>query len=209
MIKEEIKNLIEKSVFELQKEGVFPIFRIPDVIIEHPENKIYGDYSANILIALGKILEKNPKDLANLLINKIKSKNKTLFEKIEIAGPGFINFYIKNNYWQNLVSEVLKNKEKFGNLKIGKGIKVNVEFISANPTGPLTLGNGRGGFCGDVLANILKKVGYKTEKEYYVNNVGEQINALGHSIIGDSEAVYKGSYIEDFKKRVVGTTPHS
>ena len=105
------------------------------------------------------------------------------------------------------MGEILKEKDKFGVLNIGKSKKINVEFISANPTGPLTLGNGRGGFCGDVLANVLKKAGHEITREYYINNVGEQVRKLGHSVIGDSEAVYSGKYIEDLRKKIGGKEP--
>ena len=97
----------------------------------------------------------------------------------------------------DLLEIVLKQKDKFGNLKIGGNKKINVEFVSANPTGPLTLGNGRGGFGGDVLSNVLEKAGYKVSREYYINDTGNQINKLGHSVIGDEEAVYKGKYIDE------------
>ena len=138
------------------------------------------------------------------IAGKLKSN---LFEKIETAAPGFINFFLSKEYLQKQVREILKEKDSFGKMKIGKGKKVNVEFISANPTGPLTLGNGRGGFYGDVLTNVLKKAGFKAEREYYVNDGGEQIRKLGHSVIGDSQAVYKGSYIEALRKRIKENDP--
>ena len=185
MLREEIKKLTEKAVKDLYGKEVA-------VSIERPSESAYGDYATNVAMTI----KKNPQEIANV----IKS---TILEKVEIKN-GFINFFVSKKYLQKQIGEILKQKDKFGNLKIGKGQKVNVEFISANPTGPLTLGNGRGGFCGDVLANILNKAGYKAEREYYINDVGEQIRKLGHSVIGDSEAVYKGSYIEELRTRLNG-----
>lgn len=188
-MKQEIKKIIRET---LGKD-------LPNFLVEIPADKSHGDYSTNIALVLAKAQNKNPKDLAEEIKNKIKSD---LFSKIEVAGPGFINFFFSDNYLQEQLKAVLKEKNKFGNLKIGKGKKVNIEFISANPTGPLTLGNGRGGFGGDVLANVLEKAGYNVVREYYINDTGAQIKALGHSVIGDAEAVYKGEYINDLRKKL-------
>ncbi len=232
MIREEIKKLIREAIEEFQKKGEFPVFEIPEISVEAQKEGKHGDYSINVAFQLAKILKKNPEEVAKLLIsnfqfpisNKISNfkiqnsnlggeelarqggRNLDIFEKIEVAG-GFINFFLSKGYLQERVGKILKLKEKFGSLKIGKGQKINVEFISANPTGPLTLGNGRGGFCGDVLANVLEKAGYKAMREYYVNDTGEQIKKLGHSIIGDSEAVYKGDHIEELRKEIKGNDP--
>lgn len=183
MIREEIKKIVEKAIKELYKIEV-------DVRIDQPENAEFGDYSTNAAM----LLKKNPQEI----VNAIKSP---LLGKIEVKN-GFINFFISKEYLQEQVREILKQKDKFGNLKIGKSEKINIEFISANPTGPLTLGNGRGGFCGDVLANVLEKAGYKVSREYYLNDRGEQVIKLGHSVLGDEEAVYKGKYIEELKRDV-------
>ena len=162
--------------------------------IDIPEDKKYGDYSTNIALKL----KKDPKRLSL----KLKAQNPKLFERVEKAGPGFINFFISKDYLQGQVRSILKSREEFGQLKIGKNKKVNVEFISANPTGPLTLGNGRGGFCGDVLAGVLEKAGFRVEREYYINNTGEQIKKLGHSVLADSEAVYRGPHIDSLRKKI-------
>lgn len=188
MPRQGIKNLIEKAIKNIYGQEA-------EVLVEKPENKNFGDYSTNIAM----LLKKNPQEIADVIKSDI-------FEKIEVKN-GFINFFVSKEYLQKQVGKILKQKEKFGSLRISKGEKVNVEFISANPTGPLTLGNGRGGFCGDVLANILSKAGYKITREYYTNDVGEQVRKLGHSIIGDSQAVYKGDYITDLRKRAPGDNP--
>ncbi len=178
--------------------------KIPKTIIDYSREKMYGDYATNIALQLAVILNRNPVEIAELLAEDLKGPASKLFQKIEAAKPGFINFYVSKEYLQKEVVEILKQGDKFGSLKIGRNQKVNVEFISANPTGPLTLGNGRGGFCGDVLANILAKAGYKVSREYYINDIGEQIKKLGHSVLGDSEAVYKGDYIDKLRKKAGG-----
>jgi len=163
MAVEEIKKITEKAIKKLYKKEV-------DVKIEQSANAIFGDYATNIAM----ILKKDPQEIAGV----IKS---AILEKVEVVPPGFINFFVSKEYLQKQVEEILKEKEKFGALKIGKNKKVNVEFISANPTGPLHIGNGRGGFCGDVLANVLQKAGYKSSREYYINDMGRQIKTLKNS----------------------------
>jgi len=202
-----IEKLIRNAIISLQRKEVFSKFDIPEISVEHPAQITHGDYATNIAMIVAKRVKKKPIEVANLLNEKLKAKSDKLFEKIEVVKPGFINFFLSKEYLQKQIKEILKEKDKFGDLKVGKNQKANIEFISANPTGPLTLGNGRGGFCGDVLANILEKAGFKVKREYYINDVGEQIRKLGHSIIGDSKSVYQGKYIEDLKKRIKGTNP--
>jgi arginyl-tRNA synthetase len=187
MVREEIINLIQKASGRPKEE----------VQVERPENEIYGDYSSNIALQL----KKDPVEI----VKKIKSD---LFEKIEVKEPGFINFFISKEYLQKQLEEILKEKEKFGELKTGKNKKIQVEFISANPTGPLTVGNSRAGPFGDVLSNVLKKVGFKVERAYYINDYGMQILALGHSVLKDSEAKYKGDYIDYLSRKVKEKDPY-
>ncbi len=201
MIRQEIKNLIEKAIKNLY--GIKA-----EVKIEKPAEAVYGDFASNIAMTL----KKNPQKIANAIKSDLpalatpKALQAGILERVEVKN-GFINFFISKEYLQRQIKEILEKKDTYKEeelKKIGKGQKVNVEFISANPTGPLTLGNGRGGFCGDVLANVLTKAGYKAEREYYINDIGEQIKKLGHSVLEDSEAVYKGSYIKALKKNNQG-----
>jgi len=214
MTRENIKNLIQKTIKEIQEKGIFPKFdRVeggwrPEILIEHPEEKVHGDYATNIAMVIAKEIKKNPLEIAENLksqISKVKSK---LFEKIEVAKPGFINFFLSKEYLQKQVREILKQGENFGQLKIGKGRRVQVEFISANPTGPLTVGNARGGPFGDVLGNVLKKAGFKVEKAYYINDYGMQILTLGHSVSKDEKAQYKGDYLDYLHKRIKEKDPY-
>jgi len=216
MIREEIKKLIQNAIEDLQKKKKLPKFAIPEILIEKPPKENYGDYSSNIVYQLSKIAKINPLELSKGISARIFNypKGRQLFRMISGDSPGFINFFISKEYLQKQIGEILKQGEKFGNLKIGKNKKLQVEFISANPTGPLTVGNARGGFFGDVLGNVLEKAGFRIEKAYYINDYGMQILTLGHSVLKDSEAPkesfqlptgqakYKGVYIDTLAKRI-------
>ncbi|HQK63861.1 MAG TPA: arginine--tRNA ligase [Candidatus Staskawiczbacteria bacterium] len=207
MIRGEAKKIILRAITGLKKEEGFE--KIPDreIIIEHPNEKIRGDYSCSVAFGIAKEVGKNPFEVATLLKLEIE-KQKHNFSKIEVVN-GFLNFFVSEKYLQKQVARILKEKNKFGSLDIGKNKKINIEFISANPTGPLTLGNGRGGFGGDVLANVLEKAGYKPTREYYINDTGNQVKVLGHSVLGDAEAVYKGEYILQLQKKIKGKNPEA
>jgi len=200
-IKEEIVKSIKDSIGVLQKQKKLPRFRIPEILIKYPEQKAHGDCAANVALEIAKIAGKNPIEIAKLIESEIQKQELKSFEKIEIAKPGFINFFFSKEYLQQGIKNILKKEEKFGNLKIGRNKKIQVEFISANPTGPLTVGNARGGPFGDVLGNILRKAGFKVEKAYYINDCGMQILTLGHSVLKDKEAKYKGDYIDCLHKK--------
>jgi len=201
MIRKKIINLIQKSIRKLQKEKAFPDFEIPEIQTECPAEKVHGDYSTNVAMILAKIVKKNPMEIAAYLTKELKNrKTEKLFEKIEATKPGFINFFLSKEYLQKQVEEVLKQSEKFGQLNIGKKIKTQVEFISANPTGQLHIGNGRGAFFGDTLANILEGAGYKITREYYINDakVNTQIKTLGQTALGEGD-----TYLNDYLKEKI------
>ncbi|MFA4880308.1 MAG: arginine--tRNA ligase [Candidatus Doudnabacteria bacterium] len=200
-IKDKIQELLQDSFAELKKnpkyEKAKPIFTLV-----HPNREEYGDWSANIAMSVAHQLGVSPEEVwkdLNLVLNK-----KIVHERIEKIGfvkPGFINFYLSKKWFWRELKDILERQDDYGRLDIGKGKKVQVEFISANPTGPLTLGNARGGFLGDVLARVLDFAGYEVQREFYINDAGKQIEALGHSILGDAEAVYKGEYIKRLRQR--------
>ncbi len=204
MIKEKLEKTIEEAVISLQEKGKLSKFSLPDVIIEIPSQEAHGDYSCNIALQVAKLAKKKPLETAELIKEEISSQKKDFLKRIEVVN-GFINFFLSEGFLQEITEKVLK--EDFGSLNLGKGEKVNLEFISANPTGPLTLANGRGGFCGDVLANVLEKSGFKVSREYYLNDKGVQVKALGHSVLGDSEAVYKGEYIKELREKIKEKDP--
>jgi len=196
MTRDKIAELIKKSIKKLQKEGVFSDFKIPEILVEKPEEKTRGDYAANIALKIGKIIKKNPMEIAETISKELRAEGKALLEKVEAVPPGFINFFLSSKYLQNQVGEILKKEKELGRLKIGENRKANIEFISANPTGLLHLGNGRGAFFGDCLANVLEKVGYKVTREYLINDakVNTQIRLLGKTVLGKGR-IYLNEYL--------------
>jgi len=186
-IREEIKEIVSKSLKSL---GYGEEFLVK---VLKPKEASFGDYSVSVAMEIAKKEGKNPSEIAEKIKEKIENK---YFEKIEVVNPGFINFFVSKEIVLDEIQEVLKKGEKFGDLNISKS-KIQVEFISANPTGPLTVGNGRGGPFGDVLVNVLSKTGSKVEKAYYVNDYGQQILSLGHSVLKDADAKYSGEYIDE------------
>ncbi len=200
-MREQIQNSIKNAILSLQKEGIFPSFEIPEIVVDYPKQENFGDYTTNIAMILAKKIGKSPMEIAENFKFQISNLKLSEFENIEVVAPGYINFYLSKKYLQNIVAEVNKEKENFGNSEIGNGIKINNEFISANPTGPLHLGNGRGGFYGDLISRVLRKTGFEVTNEYYVNDAGEQIIKLGHSVLKDDEAVYAGEYIDGLNKK--------
>jgi len=186
-IREEIKKSISKALKTL---GYGEEFLVK---VLKPKESSFGDYSVSVAMEIAKKEGKNPFEIATQIKEKLDGK---YFEKIEVVNPGFINFFVSKEIVLDEIQEVLKKGEKFGDLNISKS-KIQVEFISANPTGPLTVGNGRGGSFGDVLANVLSKAGNKVEKAYYVNDYGQQILSLGHSVLKDADAKYSGEYIDE------------
>lgn len=201
-MKKELQKSLEKAVLGLKKEENWPDFGMPEMKIENTKNEKFGDLSSNLAMILAGKIQKDPMEIAEKLSSVIESKSlfKNNFEKIEVAKPGYINFYLSQEYFSSLIKEIIEKENHFGDSEIGKREKVNNEFISANPTGPLHLGNGRGGFLGDCLSNILEKCDYDVTREYYVNDAGEQVVKLGHSVLKREDAPYKGKYIDELNK---------
>ncbi|WP_338778911.1 arginine--tRNA ligase [Metabacillus sp. FJAT-52054] len=177
-MKERLKQEVKASV---QTAGLAEASQIPDVVLEVPKEKAHGDFSTNMAMQLARVAKKAPRMIAEEIVNHF-DKEKASIEKIEIAGPGFINFYMNNAYLTDLVPAILDAGEKYGESNIGNGEKLQVEFVSANPTGTLHLGHARGAAVGDSLCNILAKAGYDVSREYYINDAGNQINNLALSI---------------------------
>jgi arginyl-tRNA synthetase len=206
--REKIEKLIKKAIKELQAERKLPDFKIPEILVEKPERKEHGDYATNIALKIAKEIGGGPLKIAEEVKCQMSNVKSDLLEKIEIAKPGFINFWLSKKYLQGQVKEILKQGGDFGKVNLGKNKKLQVEFISANPTGPLTVGNARGGPLGDTLANVLKVAGYRVEKAYYINDYGQQIIALGHSVLKDKEAQYQGDYIDKLHKKIKERDPY-
>jgi arginyl-tRNA synthetase len=173
-LKEEIKAAVLKA-------GLATEEQIPDAVLEIPKEKAFGDYSSNMAMQLARVAKRAPRAIAEELIAHF-DRSKASIEKMELAGPGFINFYMNNSYLTDLIPTILNAGEKYGETTVGGGQKVQVEFVSANPTGDLHLGHARGAAVGDTLCNILAKAGYDVSREYYINDAGNQINNLAKSV---------------------------
>ncbi|MTH54059.1 arginine--tRNA ligase [Bacillus mangrovi] len=193
-IAEQMKDLLKEEIkASVQKAGLAEASQIPDAILEVPKDKVNGDFSTNMAMQLARVAKKAPRAIAEEIVSSF-DKQKASIEKIEIAGPGFINFYMDNSYLADLVPAILKAGEAYGETNVGNGEKLQVEFVSANPTGTLHLGHARGAAVGDALCSILAKAGYDVSREYYINDAGNQINNLALSI----EARYMQALGEEF-----------
>jgi len=209
----QIEELVTASVREVLQDS----FISSDPIeLEKTKDKVHGDFSCNIALRLAKQFKKNPVSLADAFCFRIKEKASTpsfssLIDKVEVKKPGFINFYLTPRAFFPVLGEVLKEGHAYGSSQKGKGKKVQIEFVSANPTGPLTVAHARQAAVGDALGNILKFLGFNVTKEYYINDEGNQIKILGQSvkaraqeILGGKDAFpedhYQGAYVVDMAK---------
>ncbi|WJE58434.1 arginine--tRNA ligase [Bacillus mycoides] len=174
LIKEEIQAAVLKAELATEEQ-------IPNVVLESPKDKTNGDFSTNMAMQLARVAKKAPRMIAEDLVANF-DKAKASIEKIEIAGPGFINFYMDNSYLTDLIPTIVNAGEAYGETNTGKGEKVQIEFVSANPTGDLHLGHARGAAVGDTLCNVLAKAGYDVSREYYINDAGNQIHNLALSV---------------------------
>lgn len=175
-LKEQIKEMINSALNELSIE-----FNLESIVVEVPKKREQGDFSTNIAMQLTKVLKDNPRNIAEKIV-EVLSKNTNEIKTIEIAGPGFINIYLNDEYVFSGISNVIKQGENYGSSSIGKKEKIDIEFVSANPTGILHLGTARGAAYGSNLANIMSFAGYDVTKEYYINDAGNQIINLGVSL---------------------------
>ena len=177
-VKERLKEEIKAAVI---KAGLAEEAQIPEVLLELPKEKAHGDYATNMAMQLARVAKKAPRMIAEDIVANF-DKQKGSIDKIEIAGPGFINFYMNNSYLTDLIPSILKAGTSYGETNVGNNEKVQVEFVSANPTGDLHLGHARGAAVGDSLCNVLAKAGYDVSREYYINDAGNQINNLALSV---------------------------
>ncbi|MHA6250646.1 arginine--tRNA ligase [Oceanobacillus sp. CAU 1775] len=186
---------------------------LPEIILEKPKDKSHGDFATNIAMQLARIAKKAPRQIAADIAAEL-DKDAASIEKVEIAGPGFINFFMKDDFLREIIPTILKQGEDYGKTNAGNGERVQVEFVSVNPTGDLHLGHARGAAYGDVLCNIFAKAGYDVEREYYINDAGSQIDNLGLSVearylqaLGQDvempEDGYHGQIIIDMAKEIV------
>ena len=208
-----LKDKIMLAVEKLENQSVLPKdLKKDSITVEKPKDESFGELSTNVSMVLAKQANIKPRNLAGYLIKILKKD--TMIESAQIAGPGFINFTIYKQFWIKLIKKILEDGEKFGFKNIGKGKTVNIEFVSANPTGPLHVGHTRGAIFGDTLASLLKNVGFSVTREYYINDAGTQIEALCRSAYSRYEEAlgkkynadnneYPGDYLKKVGKNLV------
>ncbi|MBI5020395.1 MAG: arginine--tRNA ligase [Ignavibacteriales bacterium] len=206
-----------KKYLSLQLSPVLRALGVPESIVptfEKPRIESHGDLTTNIAMIAAKHLKTNPNHVARQIIQFL-DLDKTLVAEIEIAGPGFINFRFSNKYYHSQLADILKKGNQFGKSETGEKLKTQVEFVSANPTGPLTVGHGRGAVYGDTVARLLEWTGYDVTREYYFNNAGRQMRVLGDSVrlrylelIGEKvdfpDDYYQGEYIKEIAQHLIG-----
>ncbi len=205
-MKPQIAELLSTVVATLKSQDVIPAELEPRINVENTRDKAHGDLATNLAMMLAKPAKKNPRELAQLIVDALPESE--LVEKVEIAGPGFINFYLSDASTNSLIKAVLEQKEQYGRSDEGAGRKVQVEFVSANPTGPLHIGHGRGAAVGDCLCRLLDANGWDVTREFYYNDAGAQINNLALSVQARCKGLtpddaswpedgYRGDYIKD------------
>ncbi len=203
-MKDIIKDIVGKALKELN-------YSMPDFSVDYPKNKKFGDFSANAALVLSKELKKNPRDVANELLPLLEKES--VFSKVEIAGAGFINFFVSDKFYDELVRKVINEKGSFGKVSINEGKTANLEWVSANPTGPLHAGHGRQVCLGKAIANLLEWTGYKVTREYYYNDAGNQMNNLAKSVYARYMQIfqpdfpfpddgYAGDYIKEIANEI-------
>jgi len=180
-IREQLFKVVKEAFAACEKKEKLPKIQIEDIFVEVPRERGFGDFSTNIAMQVSKQAKMPPRKIAELLASEFDFSG-TYIERTEVAGPGFLNFYLKKDWLYDSLHIIQEKKDKYGEVDLGKGIKVNVEYVSANPTGPLHMGNARGGALGDCLASVLKKAGYDVTKEFYINDAGNQIEKFGISL---------------------------
>ncbi|MEE9911466.1 MAG: arginine--tRNA ligase [Deltaproteobacteria bacterium] len=214
-MKNKLADLISNAVTACTQKGLLPDVQLPHIEIEVPANPEHGDYACNVAMILASQAKQNPRKIAQAVQENLIDPE-GIIEQTQIAGPGFLNFRLKDDLWRKILLQILEQKERYGNLNIGQGKKVQVEFVSANPTGPLHIGHARGAVVGDVLSNLLQATGYCVSREYYINDAGNQMNNLGKSVlyryrellgqkIEFPENCYRGDYIKDISADIIKT----
>ncbi len=213
VMKQKIVDMISAAARKAHAVGVLPSGELPPVEVEEPKIGAHGDFATNFAMLAAKVQKMAPRKIAQALTDHLEDAE-NLLAQVEIAGPGFINFFINPDAWAPLVNQVLTQGDTYGACQVGQGRKIQVEFVSANPTGPLHVGHGRGAAVGDSVASILSLCGYNVQREYYINDSGRQIQTLGRSVLlrakealGQAvdfpEDCYQGDYIRDLSRQVV------
>ena len=208
-MKDKIAELLNNALQKLQTDGNLPSELTAPITVQRCKQPEHGDWASNLALILAKQVGKNPRELAQQIVNALGDT--TILEKVDIAGPGFINFTLKQGQNNDVINQILNHDTPFGHSNLGNNEHIHFEFVSANPTGPLHVGHGRGAAYGASLANILKATGYKVHREYYVNDAGRQMRLLALSTwirymdycdcpVPMPEGAYMGDYIKTIAK---------
>jgi arginyl-tRNA synthetase len=210
LVRTRIIRMLADAIGPMIELAGLPPLNIGNIELTVTKTPQHGDYASNVALSLTRQLKRNPREIASEVVSRLQDPDGAI-ARVEIAGPGFINFFVAPHAWHDILLEIFKAPERFGRQDLGSGRRVQVEFVSANPTGPLHIGHGRGAATGDVLANILSACGYEVEREYYINDAGNQMDTLGRSlyyryqeILGEPvqfpENHYRGEYMIDLAR---------
>ena len=212
-IKDTICEAIKKAADSAVADGIFPAGELPAIVLEVPPKKELGDFATNVAMQSARVFRKSPRNIAEELVKRIEGE---WLDRIDIAGPGFINFYLKSNVLYDTLASIINKGEAFGQLAKKDIAPIQVEYVSANPTGPLHIGHGRGAAAGSALVNLLRAAGYPVTSEYYINDAGNQINNLALSVnhrylelLGKADEAtfpengYHGADIVDTAQRII------
>jgi len=216
-MRETLHQIVVEALKEAQVSGELHLDPFPTVTFEIPRRGVQADLASTVAMGLAAGEHRTPREIAEIVVKRLRG-HEDLIEKVEVAGPGYINFHLQKAYWYGVLQEVLQKGESYGRSDFGQGQKVMVEFVSANPTGPLHVGHGRGGAVGDVLANLLAATGHEVWREYYVNDAGTQMETLGRSVLlryqslsnstpsaekqSLPEGCYQGEYITEIAREI-------
>ncbi len=212
-MKQKIKQIIATAVKTAHEAGTLPSCEIPPIEVEEPKLEVHGDFSTNIAMISAGVQKMAPRQIAEVICKYLPIEP-NMTERTEIAGPGFINFFIHPAFWHPILTTIHLQDQHFGSSDLGKGKRVQVEYVSSNPTGPLHVGHGRGAVVGDSVANLLSFCGFDVQREYYINDSGRQILSLGRSVylrgrelMGETivfpDECYKGRYIVEYAKALM------
>ncbi len=213
MLKDTIATLLGEAIARAQQDGKLPALTLPEIVIERPQKPEHGDYASSISLKLARAAGTNPLNIAREIARQVRPAPE--IESVTVASPGFINFTLKNSWLTGQVDAILESGDSYGNIGVGQGRLIQIEFVSLNPTGPLHVGHGRGAVLGSTLCSVMTAAGYKVVKEYYFNDAGSQMDAFRYSLwaryqqkLGRDAEVpaegYHGAYMVDLAAEIIG-----
>jgi arginyl-tRNA synthetase len=212
MVRHTLTECLRTAILQAQESGEIAFTTLPDIQIERPQDAAHGDFASGIALRLARSVRMNPLQLAHIIVKRLQPIDAV--ESVSVAAPGFINFTLRRAWLAGLVNQILSEPERYGCLTLGERATVQIEFVSANPTGPLHVGHGRGAVLGSTLANVLSAAGYSVSREYYLNDMGNQIRTFARSlyaryrqVLGDEAEMpadgYMGDYMVDLARSIV------